>query len=72
MTATLPKPVLNRLNNTTLKSREQVETMLHDIATVLRFTKQMKQEILRDQAAEDYETIMANRAKASLQLPDMD
>ena len=72
MTATLPKPVLNRLNNTTLKSREHVETMLHDIATVLRLTKQIKQEILRDQAAVDYDMIMANRAKASQQLPDMD
>jgi queuine/archaeosine tRNA-ribosyltransferase len=46
--------------------------MLHDIAMVLRLTKQIKQEILRDQAAEDYETIMANRAKACQQLPDMD
>jgi hypothetical protein len=72
MTATLPKPVLNRLNATTLRSREQVETMLHDIATVLRLTKQIKQEILRDNAAADYEMILANRAKASAQLPDMD
>ena len=63
---------MNRLNSTTLKSVEQVETMLFDIATVLRFTKQIKQEILRDQAAVDHETILSNRAKASQQLHDME
>jgi hypothetical protein len=44
------------------KSSQEVQAMLRDIATVLRLTAKVKNEMLREQAETDHQQLLANRA----------
>jgi hypothetical protein len=59
MTPTLTAP---RTAARITKSAEQVQTMLRDIATVLRLTARVKREILQEQADAEHLRLEANRA----------
>ena len=58
MTATLQAPRFARQ----AKTPEQVQAMLHDIATVLRLTAKVKGEMIREQAEKDRQQLEACRA----------
>lgn len=46
---------------TSTKTSSEVQTMLHDIATVLRLTAMVKAEMIRDQAEADCQVVEGRR-----------
>jgi len=60
MTKTLKAPRTFRSN----KTATDVQSMLHDIATVLRLTEMVKHEMLRDQAQVECRQSTLNRPTA--------
>lgn len=46
---------------TSTKTSSEVQTMLHDIATVLRLTAMVKAEMIRDQAEADRQVVEGRR-----------
>lgn len=66
--ANMTRTINNIRSNRVTKTATDVQTMLYDIATVLRLTAMVKDEILRDAADEDGRELLARREARSCEL----
>ncbi len=66
--ANMTRTINNIRSNRVSKTVTDVQTMLYDIATVLRLSAMVKDEILRDAADEDCRELLARREARSREL----
>lgn len=66
--ANMTRTINNIRSNRVTKTVTDVQTMLYDIATVLRLSAMVKDEILRDAADEDCRELLARREARACEL----
>ncbi|MEO2090130.1 MAG: hypothetical protein ABGY75_11615 [Gemmataceae bacterium] len=64
----MTRTINNIRSNRVTKTATDVQTMLYDIATVLRLTAMVKDEILRDADDEDGRELLARREARACEL----